>query len=101
MHCKICPCAVYLHLLNFYTNLKDWNIIERYEKPFSEFEENFDEWLLTKHGAIVNCSAVGAHTIPSRRRQLRSPSSSSNCVPSNCGRLLKDISTKNENIEKV
>lgn len=67
---------IYIYLI-ITEKLKDWNIIERYEKPFSEFEESFDEWLLTKHGAIVNYSAVSAHTIPYRTRQLRSPSSSS------------------------
>lgn len=68
----------YIYIYSVITKkLKDWNIIERYEKPFSEFEDNFDELLLAKHEAIVNYSAVGAHTIPSTRRQLRSPSMSS------------------------
>lgn len=39
-----------------------------YVVPLSEYEENVDEWLLIKHGAVVNYLALIADAIASRRK---------------------------------
>lgn len=76
--------VTYLHIyLIINKTMKDWNVTDSYEMPFSLFEETVDEWPLIENGAIVHYLAFSTDTIT-----FRNTKPSFTATYSHYGRLL-------------